>query len=480
MIKTLDIDPTIPLVVDLDGTLTVTDTLWESFARLLFQSPAAALAAALRLLHGRAAVKRAVTARCPLDPASLPLRADLVALLQAERARGRPLHLVSAADQDAVDRIAGELGLFQSAAGSNGVDNLKGDNKLTHLRRRFADGFLYAGDSRADLPVFRAARGVILCDVGAQTAAAVTRAGVPVLAALSYPTHPFQAWLRAFRVHQWVKNLILFVPLFVGHAFGNLATLAAATLGFGLLCLLSSGTYIINDIADLDADRQHETKRLRPFASGRLKIAHGLMLAPVMIMAALAGAYLLAPAFALALLAYLVLTTAYSFGLKRVPLADVFAIGVLFTLRVVMGAEIAGLGHSAWLLSFALAFFVSLALAKRHGEVMRAARVDVDEIVGRGYLGNDWPVTLTFGIGVGMVSIVIMLLYMTNEAAPSGYYHKIAWLYVIPGVVTLWLMRIWLLSNRMELHDDPVVFALRDSISLWLGVVAAIGFYLAL
>jgi 4-hydroxybenzoate polyprenyltransferase len=247
-----------------------------------------------------------------------------------------------------------------------------------------------------------------------------------------------------------------------------------------LLCVLSSATYIVNDLADLDADRQHPTKRLRPFASGDLKVAHGLIAAPLMIAAALAGAVALSPAFAAALFAYLMLTSAYSFGLKRVPLLDVFVIGVLFTLRIVMGAEVAGLGHSPWLLSFALAFFISLALSKRHGEVMRAARIDVDEIVGRGYRGNDWPITLTFGIGVGLVSVVIMLLYMTNDATPSGFYRQPGWLYAIPALLTLWLMRIWLLSNRMLLHDDPVVFALRDRISLVLGLAVAIAFALAL
>jgi len=476
----LEPDIEIPLVVDLDGTLTRTDTLYESFARLLFQSPLAAVAAMLRLPQGPAAVKRAIAARGLLDPATLPLRTDLIAILQAEQARGRALHLVSAADQAIVDAVAAELPLFQSAIGSDGKTNLKAARKRDFLRDRFPGGFLYAGDSAADLPVFGAARGVILCDASAGTAAAVKEAGVPVLAALSQPHSGPRAWLRAFRVHQWAKNLLLFVPLFTGHAFGDPRVLWTAALGFVLLCLLSSGTYIINDLADLDADRQHETKRRRPFASGNLKIAHGLVLAPLMIVAALAGAYLLAPAFALALLAYLLLTTTYSFGLKRVPLADVFAIGLLFTLRIVMGAEIAGLPHSAWLLSFALSFFISLALSKRHGEVMRAARIDVDEIIGRGYRGSDWPVTLAFGIGAGLVSIVIMLLYMTNEAAPSGFYHRAAWLYVIPAVVTLWLMRIWLLSNRMELHDDPVVFALRDRISLVFGVAAGISFYLAL
>ena len=480
MARALDIDIAVPLIVDLDGTLTVTDTLYESFARLLFQDPLAALAAVSQLSRGPAAVKSAVAARGLPDPTSLPLRADLIAILHAEKARGRALHLVSAADQSVVDAVATELSLFQTATGSDGTSNLKGPHKRDALRGRFAEGFLYAGDSGADLPVFRAARGVILCDASARTTAAVKDAGVPILAALSQPANPLRAWLRAFRVHQWTKNLLLFVPLFTGHAFGDVGVIASAAVGFMLLCLLSSGTYIINDLADLDADRQHETKRRRPFASGSLKIVHGLALAPLMIAAALVGAYLLAPAFALALLAYLLLTTTYSFGLKRVPLADVFMIGVLFTLRIVMGAEIAGLAHSAWLLSFALSFFLSLALSKRHGEVMRAARVDVDEIIGRGYRGSDWPITLTFGIGAGLVSMVIMLLYMTNEAAPSGFYHRPAWLYVIPAAVTLWLMRIWLLSNRMELHDDPVVFALRDRISLVFGVAAGIAFYLAL
>ena len=301
-----------------------------------------------------------------------------------------------------------------------------------------------------------------------------------MLATLRRISNPAQAWRRAFRVHQWAKNLLLFVPLFVGHAFGDPRAIVASALGFVLLCLLSSATYIVNDLADLDADRAHATKRLRPFAGGGLKIIHGLIAAPLMIAAALAGAVALSPPFAGTLLVYLVLTTAYSFGLKRVALLDVFVIGILFTLRIVMGAEVVGLTHSAWLLSFALAFFISLALSKRHGEVMRAASADAGEIAGRGYRGNDWAVTLSFGIGVGLVSIVIMLLYMTNDAAPSGFYHQPGLLYAIPALLTLWLMRIWLLSNRMLLHDDPVVFALRDAASLSLGLAVAVSFYLAL
>ena len=478
MARALDIEIGVPLVVDLDGTLTVTDTLYESFARLLFHDPPAALASLARIGHGPAAAKRYLAERCRLDVATLPYRTELIELMKTERARGRPIHLVTAADQSVADLVAGELGLFDSAGGSNGTHNLKGTNKLEHLRERFPGGFIYAGDGKADLPIFRAARGVVLCDVPSATEAAV--AGPGVLANLRRPARGLRAWMRAFRLHQWAKNLLLFVPLLVGHAYGDPRTIASVLLGFMLLCILSSATYIINDLADLDADRQHATKRRRPFASGDIKIMHGLIAAPLMIVGALVGALALSPPFAAALFCYLLLTSAYSFGLKRVPLFDVFIIGVLFTLRIVMGAEVAGLAHSPWLLSFALAFFISLALSKRHGEVMRASRIDVDEIVGRGYRGNDWPITLSFGIGIGLVSVVIMLLYMTNDAAPSGFYRQPGWLYAIPALLTLWLMRIWLLSNRMLLHDDPVVFALRDRASLLLGVAVAIAFSLAL
>lgn len=293
------------------------------------------------------------------------------------------------------------------------------------------------------------------------------------------PAGSLRAYVRALRAHQWTKNLLIFVPLFVGHAFEPGKILVVA-LGFVALCALSSGTYIVNDIADLEADRSHPTKKERPFASGDLTVSAGVALAAPLILAALAGAYLLSPPFLLVLISYLVITSAYSFGLKRIALFDVFIIGVLFTLRIVMGAELAALTHSPWLLSFALAFFLSLALAKRHAEVMAAAKREAHAIAGRGYVPSDWPLTLTFGIGAGLLSIVIMLLYMTNDAAPSGFYHAPGWLYGIPALATLWLMRIWLLSNRMELHDDPVIFAIRDWPSLALGLAILCAFSMAL
>jgi 4-hydroxybenzoate polyprenyltransferase len=289
-----------------------------------------------------------------------------------------------------------------------------------------------------------------------------------------------KVWLRALRVHQWSKNVLIFVPLVLGHAYSKPSAIFAAGAGFLLVCLLASATYMLNDIADIEADRLHHTKRLRPFASGDLPVSAGLIAAPLMIVAALIGGYLLSRPFAAALLFYLGLTVSYSFGLKRQPLLDVFIISILFVTRIVMGTVVIGVQYSPWLLSFSCAFFLSLSLAKRHVEVARAAHIDVEDVVGRGYRGSDWPLTLTFGVGAGLVSIVIMLLYLTSDAAPSGFYQNAAWLYAIPEMVVIWLMRIWLLSNRMELDDDPVVFALRDPSSLALGAAALGAFVLAL
>ena len=288
------------------------------------------------------------------------------------------------------------------------------------------------------------------------------------------------ALLRAMRPHQWSKNVLIFVPLLVGHVYSDPKNILVDVKAFVLVCLLASATYLLNDIADLEADRLHHVKRLRPFAGGDLPVAFGLVAAPLLIAASLTAAYFLSPAFAASLTLYLVLTLAYSFGMKRLPLIDVFIISMLFVLRIVMGTAVIGLAYSPWLLTFSWAFFLSLALAKRHVEVVRADRADVGDVIGRGYRGADWPLTLSFGVGSGLISIVIMLLYLANDATPSGFYATPSWLYAVPACMMVWMMRLWLLSNRMELDDDPVIFALKDPASLVLGLGVAAAFWLAL
>jgi 4-hydroxybenzoate polyprenyltransferase len=287
-------------------------------------------------------------------------------------------------------------------------------------------------------------------------------------------------WVQAIRAHQWAKNVLIFVPLMIGQSFYDLGKIEAAAAGFVLLCAIASGSYIINDIVDLEADRAHPSKNRRPFASGRLSIRAGIIVAVLAILISLLIAAKLSSAFALALAGYLAGTLLYSFSFKRVPLLDVFMIGALFTSRILMGSVVSSLDLSPWLISYSMFFFFSLALAKRHAEIMAVKERGAILVAGRGYRADDWPLTLVFGIAAGLTSIVIMILYVTNDAAPSNFYREIGWLYIAPVATTLWLMRVWLLSHRMLLDDDPVVFALSDGVSWLLGLVVVGAIVLAI
>jgi len=286
-------------------------------------------------------------------------------------------------------------------------------------------------------------------------------------------------WLRALRLHHWSKNLLVFVPVLLGHVYADPAKLLVSAAAFLVLGVLVSAGYLINDLSDIEADRQHKSKRHRPFASGRLSPRAGAVVAAALIAAAFIGAALLSRGFAGLLLVYLILVVGYSLWLKTIALLDVAAIATMLTLRIAAGAAVLGTGQSAWLLSFSTAFFLSLALAKRHSELMQATLAAPGPIAGRGFRSEDWPLTLAFGVGAGLASIVILLLYLANDAAPSGFYPHQGWLYAVPGVVLIWLMRVWVLAHRRELHDDPVIFALKDPASFAFGAIAAVAFMLS-
>jgi 4-hydroxybenzoate polyprenyltransferase/phosphoserine phosphatase len=476
----IPVDRSIPLVVDLDGTLLLTDTLHESFVAALFRSFGSGLIGALKGLHNRATATSFLGGQREIDISLLPARDNLVELIRAESDRGREVHLVTAADQSIADRVRLEFGMFTSATGSDGSNNLKGEAKLAYLQRRFPAGFIYTGDSVADLPIFRASRGAILCDLGPEVARDLAATGTPVLAEFDRGRPSLAQWALAARPQQWSKNILIFVPLITGHALFDPQKLIATLLGFVILCVLASASYMLNDLADLDADRRHPTKRYRPFASGHLSIAPGFTVAILGVLVSFIAAFALSRDFALALSGYFVLTVMYSLRFKQVPLLDVFVIGALFTSRILMGGALASLSPSPWLLAFSIFFFFSLALAKRHVELMRSAQESQVTIPGRGYRATDWPLTLVFGVGAALTSLLIMLLYVTNDAAPSGFYQAISWLYVAPAAVMLWILRIWFLSHRAELDDDPVVFALHDPTSWILGVLVVAAIVLAI
>lgn len=475
-------EPALPvdLVVDLDGTLCRVDTLHETFAQALFSRPLGAVKALLGLpLHGRARFKARMSALAAIDAHTLPLNDDLLDWLHEQRDAGRRLHLATAADAAIAARVADRLQIFDSIHASENGQNLKGAAKALRLEQHFPDGFAYAGDSSADLAVWEKAGSAVIVSTGALERRLRAAGGV-VEQRFAPARGGLRSWMKALRPHQWAKNMLALAAVLLGWPQLTTHGLLAAIAATGLLCVLASLTYLLNDISDLAADRRHWSKRRRPFAAGMLPVRYGLIAAIVGIPLTIAAGWLVNPRTALTLAAYAGLTLAYSFGLKRVPLLDAFVIGVLFTLRLVLGVAAAGLEWSVWLLTFSMFFFFSLALAKRHTEILRAAIAGEQALRGRGYLVTDKDVTLGLGLCTAMASVLLLVLYLMDEVFPAALYRMPGFLWAAPAAVFLWVGRIWLLAHRGRMTDDPVVFALRDRISLVLGAIAALSFAVAM
>ncbi|HVY88477.1 MAG TPA: UbiA family prenyltransferase [Hyphomonadaceae bacterium] len=466
----------LPLAVDLDNTLLLTDTLFEGIAEHFRRRPLWTLKQLVQLPFSIAKVKARLQRDAVLDIATLPANEEVLSYCLRAKASGRKVWLVSAADQLTVDRVAARFGVFDRAIGSDGDINNKGASKAKLLEREAPEGFEYLGDSPADYKVW--ARAKIASHVGGGTArtSKIESLGAPVARAFERPRGGLNAWRKAMRLHQWAKNALIFVPAMLAMKWTDATAILHCALALPLLGVMASGTYIANDLLDLKADRHHHTKRNRPFASGQLKLWQGFVAAPAMILAGFAGGLMLSPAFAVTMLSYLTVTLTYSLKLKRMAMLDTMALAFLYTLRLVMGGVLAGVGLSQWLVIFSMFLFVSLSLAKRHVEVIRRAEAGERRLVHRGYRAEDAGVTLGLGLATATASPLILVLYIIEAAWPSQVYSFPPALWVAPVVLSMWLMRLWLLANRGELDDDPVVFAIKDRQSLAMGAAIAMGF----
>jgi 4-hydroxybenzoate polyprenyltransferase len=470
-----------PLAVDLDRTLIRSDSLVEHFLQNLFHRPRKALRAILTLRKGKAAFKRAVTLAVRLDSSHLLFNEELLEYLRVQHRQGRELHLVTAADQSVADLVAGKMAMFTSAVGSSPELNLKGAQKLEYLEGRFPQGFSYAGDSAADLVIWRKARSAVLVGVRASTRRAVAAMGCAIELDIAAERKRLRDWLSLIRVHQWSKNLSLFVPLILGHAFMNPAAVLSVLVGFIAMSLVASGTYIFNDISDLASDRLHPTKRARPIARGAIDAGPAFGVAVLAIAVGLALMATQSVAAAALLVAYFAISLSYSSALKRLAIVDIFVLAGLYTIRIFMGGYLAGATASHWLVMFSFFFFFSLSLAKRHVEIVTAGRSTNTDVTinGRGYRTSDAPLTLALGVSTSLASVLIFSLYIANDMYPRGLYHHPEWLWTNVILVMMWSSRIWLFSHRGELDDDPVSFALRDPPSILMGLAVAVVLVLA-
>ena len=457
----------LPLCVDLDGTLVRTDTLVEGLLALAGGLRVAALGAAV--MGGRSALKARVATLVPLDPALLPYNEPLLAYLREQRATGRRIVLATAANEAVAARVAAHLGLFDEVIASTAGHNLKGPAKAAALVARFGrGGFVYAGDARADLAVWAEAGAAVLVDVAAAVARLVT---IPVERRFAVAPALLPTLLRAMRPHQWVKNLLVFVPIFTAHAMGDWPSWAGGLLAFVAFSLAASGIYLVNDLLDLAADRAHPKKRLRPFAAGDAPAVAGVALAALLV--ALAAGLAVSAGLILVVAAYAGISMAYSLWLKRQPLVDVFALAFLFTIRLLGGGEASGHVLSLWLLAFASFLFLSLALVKRVAEVMESSSRSTARIAGRGYGPDDLVILQLFGVCASFSASLVLALYVQSEASSGRFAAPVLWWGIVP-LVLLWNCRMWLATARGYMHHDPILYAARDRVSWAIGLAVLV------
>ncbi len=463
----------IPLAVDLDGTLIRSDTLHEAALRVLREQPLGLLMLPFWLCHGKAVLKQRLATLAPVHPGSLPYNQPLLDWLNAQRAQGRRLLLCTASDRRTAEVIAAHLCIFDEVLASDGSTNLSGHSKAAALERRFGiHGFDYAGNARADLPVWQRARKAVVVNASAAVEREA-RAIAEVDRSFPAPRSGIGVLLRALRVHQWSKNLLLLVAPLAAHLLPNAERAAQLLLAFFAFGLCASAVYICNDLFDLDSDRLHPRKKARPFAAGQLPVLTGILLVPLLLSAALLCALLVAPAFLGWLLVYFSLTCAYSCGLKRLVLIDCLLLAMLYTLRIVAGAAAVDVSLSFWLLACSAFMFLSLAFVKRYAELQVQSTHRRDRVHGRGYLTSDAPLVQCLGVVSGYASVLVLALYLNSETVVQ-LYHTPELIWSAVPVHLFWLSWMWMKAHRGQMHDDPLLFALSDKASLFAGLAFAL------
>jgi 4-hydroxybenzoate polyprenyltransferase len=470
-----------PLVVDLDGTLLNSDLLLESGVAFLRGNPLRFYRPLLWLLTGgKANLKAGIAAHTPLDISLLPFNQPVLDWLIDEKARGRSLVLATASHKSYAEQVGKHLGIFDRIFASTSELNLSAGNKRAALVDEYGErGFDYAGNANDDLKVWAAADGAIVVNPEAGVEQRARTQG-NVIKVIDTRAGTAKAWIKALRLHQWLKNLLIFMPLFAAHQFTSMPLLINATLAFLLFSICASSVYLLNDILDLKEDRRHSTKRFRPFAAGTIPVKMGFIVFPLLLIGAFTASFwLLPPAFSSALALYYLATLSYSMLIKRIVVADVVMLASLYTIRIIAGALACGLMLTFWLLGFSMFIFFSLALVKRYAELHRAkAEGKIGKTSGRGYYPTDLEMISSLGAASGYLSVMVLALYIQEQGIAHLYRHP-QFIWIACPILMFWISRTWMLTHRGQMHDDPVVFAVKDKVSLATGALLFLVFWIA-
>ncbi|MBF0620983.1 MAG: UbiA family prenyltransferase [Magnetococcales bacterium] len=468
-----------PLCVDLDGTLIRTDLLVEGAFRLLRKNLLYLFLLPFWLLKGKANLKEQIANRVIPEPTRLPFHPDFLAFLKQEHQRGRKLILATASDRRYGNAIANHLGIFNEVFGTEKGINLAGNGKKRLLVERFGDGgFAYAGDARVDHAIWQHASEIIVVNPRPGVLKMLKQAGHSIHQLFDEKPGSLKQWIKALRLHQWMKNILLFAPLVAGHRFLNPDDLLNTTIGFIAFSFCASSCYLLNDLTDLDADRCHPRKKHRPLAAGMIPMAKGVALIPILVIMGFTLSLLLPREFTEVLFTYYILTLLYSFHLKRIVLLDVLILAMLFTLRINAGGAILGVELTFWLQAFSMFLFLSLALVKRYTELLTMQKLEQNNTQRRGYQLPDISILLSLGSASGLMAVLVMALYINSARILDLYqYPKMIWL--LCPLAVYWISHVWLVAGRDEMHDDPVLFAIKDPISLGIGATGLLILFMA-
>ena len=470
----IDLTDDKPLVVDLDGTLIKTDLLYEGFILLLRKNLLYIFPCLFWLLRGKAYLKCRILKIVHITPELLPYNKRVLNFLQKEFDNGRKLILATASPLSTALEISRHHPIFDEVYGTEENINLKGKQKLKLLMAHFGEfEFDYIGNSRSDLVIFASSRYSYLVNP--------TRSLERSAGKISNLKYTFRSrktslkdYIKAIRVHQWVKNFLIFVPLITSHSFYSADLLMQAIAGFFAFSFVASGGYLVNDLSDLNSDRSHPTKRFRPLASGQISILTGSILAFILFAGGLFLASKLNTLFLCIVVFYFLASLSYSLYFKRFALYDVFILALLYSTRVIAGGMVTNIPLSFWLISFSTFLFLSLAFVKRYSELMKVTVQKDLKHRGREYYIEDISLLQTMAIVSGFLSIVVFSLYIDSSDV-TRLYSKPKILWAISLLLLFWISRIWLITNRGKMNEDPIIFAIKDTTSyfifLFIGII---------
>jgi 4-hydroxybenzoate polyprenyltransferase len=454
----------LPLCVDLDGCLTATDTFAESIILAFKTAPFQTLLCLLRLvISSKASVKDKISRIARPDATQLPYHGEFLRYLRSEAARGRDLYLVTGAHERIAQDIVAQLGIFRGCISTHGDINVIGKAKARILVDTFGlKGFVYAGNSTTDMPVWRAAAEAIAVNGGHPVRRKLVQLDYPTRI-FAAPSSTWRALLQAIRPYQWVKNILVLVPLVTSHRLFEANLVGRTALAFLAFCMCASGGYLMNDLLDIETDRRNPSKRNRPFASGRLTPAMGMIVGLGLTAASIALAAWLSFGFCLIVLAYVALTTAYCCFFRAKMFADVIALTLLYCLRLLGGHIVCGIAASNWLIATSLFTFLGLALMKRYTEVRFLLDENPDAPSGRAYMPSDLPILQMIGIVSSFAAVLVLALYIDSTAALHYRSPQFLWIWCL--LLLYYMSRVWMIANRKKMSVDPVQFAIRDRVA---------------